>query len=145
MCAVTFRNKLYLFHPGIPQEKLRCNVFDVRRWESDTNINTGDVAVGFTAILFNHKIHLFYLVKYGPLSLRYSYVTFDGTGWEKELTLRQAATSGVAAAGYQNKPYLTHRGYAGAEFRQLWYNVFDGVCWTTFCNKTETVAMRILD
>ncbi|KAG5813370.1 hypothetical protein H9Q74_003275 [Fusarium xylarioides] len=143
MCAVTFRGKLYLFHHGIPPEKLRYNVFDGRIWEGDTDINIDDVRVGFTAIVFNDKIYLFYLVKYGPSSARYSYVTFDGTRWEKERTLLRAATSGVTAAVYQNKLYLIHRGYVGAEFRQLWYNVFDGVRWTTFSK--ETGAMRIPD
>ncbi|PNP76648.1 hypothetical protein FNYG_10067 [Fusarium nygamai] len=70
MCAVTFRSKLYLFHHGIPQEKLRYNVFDGRRWEGDIDINTDDVAVGFTAIVFNDNLYLFYFVKYGPSSLR---------------------------------------------------------------------------
>ncbi|KAF5568814.1 hypothetical protein FPHYL_2621 [Fusarium phyllophilum] len=143
MCAVTFQGKLYLFHHGIPQEKLRYNVFDGRRWEGDTDINIDDVRVGFTAIVFSDKIYLFYLVKYGPSSARYSYVAFDGTRWEKERTLLRAATSGVTAAVYRNKLYLIHRGYVGAEFRQLWYNVFDGVRWITFSK--ETGAMRIPD
>ncbi|KAF5965410.1 hypothetical protein FCOIX_12975 [Fusarium coicis] len=145
MCAVTFRDKLYLFHHGIPQEKLRYNVFDGQKWEGDTDINTGDVAEGFTVIVYNDKIYLFYLAKYGPSSLRYSYATFEGTHWEKERTLLRPVTSGVTAAVYQNKLYLIHRGSAGAEFRQLWYNVFDGVRWTTFCKETETGAMSIPD
>ncbi|KAF5723494.1 hypothetical protein FMUND_1818 [Fusarium mundagurra] len=143
MCAVTFQGRLYLFHHGIPQEKLRYNVFDGRRWKGDTDINIDDVRVGFTAVVFNDKIYLFYLVKYGPASARYSYVAFDGTRWEKERTMLRAATSGVTAAVYQNKLYLIHRGCVGAEFRQLWYNVFDGVRWTAFSK--ETGAMRIPD
>ncbi|TVY73675.1 hypothetical protein Focb16_v005236 [Fusarium oxysporum f. sp. cubense] len=59
MCAVTFQGKLYLLHHGIPQEKLRYNVFNGRTWEGDTDIHIEDFTVGFTAVVFNDKIYLF--------------------------------------------------------------------------------------
>ncbi|KAF4485672.1 hypothetical protein FAGAP_11478 [Fusarium agapanthi] len=136
MCAITFRGKLYLFHHGIPQERLRYNVFDGRRWEGDTDINIADVTVGFTAVVFNDKIYLFYLPKYGFASQRYAYVTFDGTRWEEVKTLVKCATSGVTAAVYQNKLYLMHRGYGDSDVKKLWYNVFDGNRWMTLSKRT---------
>ncbi|KAF5592299.1 uncharacterized protein FSUBG_10192 [Fusarium subglutinans] len=114
MCAVTFRGKLYLFHHGVPQEKLRYNVFNGQTWAGDTDINIGDVKVGFTAVVFNDKIYLFYLPKYGVASQRFAYVTFDGARWEEVRTVGKQATSGVTAAVYQNKLYLIHRGYGMA-------------------------------
>ncbi|WKT51754.1 hypothetical protein QSH57_002268 [Fusarium oxysporum f. sp. vasinfectum] len=128
---ITFQSKLYLFHHGIPQEKLRYNVFNGRTWEGDTDIHIDDVTVGFTAVVFNDKIYLFYLPRYGFSSHRYAYVAFDGRRWEKAHTLARYATSGVTAAVYQNKLYLMHRGYGETDVKKLWYNVFDGKRWIT--------------
>ncbi|KAH7466919.1 hypothetical protein FOMA001_g16022 [Fusarium oxysporum f. sp. matthiolae] len=143
MCAVTFQGKLYLFHHGLPQEKLRYNVFNGRTWEGDTDIHIDDVTVGFTAVVFNDKIYLFYLPRYGFSSHRYAYVAFDGRRWEKAHTLARLATSGVTAAVYQNKLYLMHRGYGEADVKKLWYNAFDGKRWITLSKKTG--AMLIPD
>ncbi|KAJ4049145.1 hypothetical protein NW753_008149 [Fusarium oxysporum] len=143
MCAVTFQGKLYLFHHGIPQEKLRYNVFNGRTWEGDTDIHIDDVTVGFTAVVFNDKIYLFYLPRYGFSSHRYAYVAFDGRRWEKAHTLARYATSGVTAAVYQNKLYLMHRGYGETDVKKLWYNAFDGKRWVTLSKKTG--AMLIPD
>ncbi|KAL7758434.1 hypothetical protein ACKLNR_010861 [Fusarium oxysporum f. sp. zingiberi] len=143
MCAVTFQGKLYLFHHGLPQEKLRYNVFNGRTWEGDTDIHIDDVTVGFIAVVFHDKIYLFYLPRYGFSSHRYAYVAFDGRRWEKAHTLARYATSGVTAAVYQNKLYLMHRGYGEAEVKKLWYNVFDGKRWITLSKKTG--AMLIPD
>ncbi|KAH7194164.1 hypothetical protein DER44DRAFT_751957 [Fusarium oxysporum] len=143
MCAVTFQGKLYLFHHGIPQEKLRYNVFNGRTWEGDTDIHIDDVTVGFTAVIFNDKLYLFYLPRYGFSSHRYAYVAFDGRRWEKAHTLARYATSGVTAAVYQNKLYLMHRGYGETDVKKLWYNAFDGKRWITLSKKTG--AMLISD
>ncbi|KAF5684634.1 hypothetical protein FDENT_6639 [Fusarium denticulatum] len=143
MCSVTFQGKLFLFHHGIPQEKLRYNVFDGRKWEGDTDINIGDVNVGFTAVVFNDKIYLFYLPKHGIASQKYACVTFDGTRWEKVGIIGKYAKSGVTAAVYQNKLYLMHRGYDVARARKLWFNVFDGKHWIKLSKKTG--AMLIPD
>ncbi|KAI3575988.1 hypothetical protein IWW34DRAFT_745483 [Fusarium oxysporum f. sp. albedinis] len=143
MCAVTFQGKLYLFHHGLPQEKLRYNVFNGRTWEGDTDIHIDGVTVGFTAVVFNDKIYLFYLPRYGFSSHRYAYVAFDGRRWEKAHTLARYATSSVTAAVYQNKLYLMHRGYGEANVKKLWYNAFDGKHWITLSKKTG--AMLIPD
>ncbi|KAK2931735.1 Kelch-type beta propeller [Fusarium oxysporum f. sp. vasinfectum] len=140
---ITFQSKLYLFHHGIPQEKLRYNVFNGRTWEGDTDIHIDDVTVGFTAVVFNDKIYLFYLPRYGFSSHRYAYVAFDGRRWEKAHTLARYATSGVTAAVYQNKLYLMHRGYGETNVKKLWYNAFDGKRWITLSKKTG--AMLIPD
>ncbi|VZH91427.1 unnamed protein product [Fusarium fujikuroi] len=141
MCAVTFRGKLYLFHHGIPKEKLRYNVFDGQRWGGDTDIHIDDVTVGFTAVVFNDKIYLFYLPKYGIASRRYAYVAFNGTRWEKARTLTRLGKSGVTAAVYQNKLYLVHQGYGKAEANKLWYNVFDGRDWITLSGKAGALLV----
>ncbi|SCV51771.1 uncharacterized protein FFB14_12196 [Fusarium fujikuroi] len=141
MCAVTFRGKLYLFHHGIPKEKLRYNVFDGQRWGGDTDIHIDDVTVGFTAVVFNDKIYLFYLPKYGIASRRYAYVAFNGTRWEKARTLTRLGKSGVTAAVYQNKLHLVHQGYGKAEANKLWYNVFDGKDWITLSEKAGALLV----
>ncbi|KAM5385760.1 hypothetical protein ACJA88_001910 [Fusarium oxysporum] len=98
---------------------------------------------GFTAVVFNDKIYLFYLPRYGFSSQRYAYVAFDGRRWEKAHALARYATSGVTAAVYQNKLYLMHRGYGEADVKKLWYNAFDGKRWITLSKKTG--AMLIPD
>ncbi|KAK2123484.1 hypothetical protein NOF04DRAFT_1361932 [Fusarium oxysporum II5] len=143
ICAVTFQGKLYLFHHVIPQKKLRYNVFNGRTWEGDTDIHIDDVTVGFTAVVFNDKLYLFYLPRYGFSSHRYAYVAFDGRRCEKAHTLARYATSGVTAAVYQNKLYLMHRGYGETDVKKLWYNAFDGKRWITLSKKTG--AMLIPD
>ncbi|KAF5603308.1 hypothetical protein FPCIR_1504 [Fusarium pseudocircinatum] len=136
MCAVTFRGKLYLFHHGVPEKILRYNVFNGQTWEGDTDIDIGSVTVGFTAIVFNDKIYLFYLPRYGIAGNRYTFVAFDGTRWEKARTLVKCGRSGVTAAVYQNKLYVMHRGYGDADRDKLWYNVFDGDRWVLLSRKT---------
>ncbi|KAF4339670.1 BNR repeat-containing protein [Fusarium beomiforme] len=127
MSAVTFKDKLYLFHHGVDEKKLNYNVFDGISWAGDTTAPVPDVAWGLSAVAFEEKLYLFYR-HYFRDDKTIQYVVFDGSSWQKQKDVPETCTTwGITAVVYHKRIHLMHCGYEKRE--KIYHNSFDGSTW----------------
>ncbi|GGU48768.1 hypothetical protein [Streptomyces violascens] len=108
-----YNGKLHCVYRGLNTENLWWCTFDGTRWSGSTQIGTSLSAAAPALAVFNNKLYCVHRGSTSNSNPKLYAIAFNGTSWGQDNvfgTTTGTTTDAPAAAGYQNKLHVVHRG-----------------------------------